>query len=213
MIINRLHHRSTPAAWFGRANSEYRMTSKSNTGIVHSSAIDHKPKQGHSEFDGTNVAFQRNRIVMADKTPHRDTPQKPYFISIGNFLAVSYWIIEAYFDSVLIKDTSFTMRLFPSDPNELWMRGLVSMLFVGFGLYAHRVNARIRAAEKLNVDAAWLLKNALSKTIRGNFPICVYCKKIRDQDSHWIAPDRFISAQTEAEFSHGICNECQVRHQ
>jgi hypothetical protein len=149
---------------------------------------------------------------MADKTPHRDTLLKPFFISIGNFLAISYWIFEAYFDSVLIEDTSFTLRLFPSDPNELWMRSFVSLLFVGFGLYAHRVNARIMAAEKMNVDAAWLLKNALSKTIRGNFAICVSCKNIRDQNSLWVAPDRFISAHTEAEFSRGRCDECQVLH-
>jgi hypothetical protein len=120
---------------------------------------------------------------MADKAPHSDTPQKPYFVSIGNFLAVSYWIIEAYFDSVLIEDTSFTMRLFPSDPNELWMRSLVSVLFVGFGLYA-----------------------------RGHFPICIYCKKIRDEDSQWVAPDRFISAQTEAEFSHAVCDKCLIEN-
>jgi len=149
---------------------------------------------------------------MADKAPHSDTPQKPYFVSIGNFLAVSYWIIEAYFDSVLIEDTSFTMRLFPSDPNELWMRSLVSVLFVGFGLYAHGAHVRIRATEKLNVDAAFLLKNALSNTIRGHFPICIYCKNIRDEDSQWVAPDRFISAQTEAEFSHVVCDKCLIEN-
>ena len=150
---------------------------------------------------------------MADKAPHPDTLQNPYFFSIGNFLAVSYWIIEAYFDSVLIEDTSFSMRLFPSDPNELWMRSLISVFFVVFGLYAHRVHSRLRATEKMNVDAAWLLKNALSNTIRGNFPICVYCMNIRDEDSQWVTPDRFISTQTEAEFSRGLCDECRIRHQ
>ncbi len=148
---------------------------------------------------------------MAHTAPHADKLQKPPFISIGCFLAVSYWIIEAYFDSVLIKNTSFAKRLFPSDLNELWMRSLVCLLFIGFGLYAHRAHIRVLAAEKMNIEAAWLLKNALSNTIRGNFPICVYCNKIRDEDSQWVAPDRFVAAQTEAEFSRGICNECQIR--
>ena len=150
---------------------------------------------------------------MTDTAPHSDTPQKPYFVSIGNFLAVSYWILEAYFDSILIEDTSFAMRLFPSDPNELWMRSLVSVLFIGFGLYAHRAHVRIRATEKLNVDAAFLLRNALSNTIRGLFPICVYCKKICDEDNQWVAPDRFISAQTEAEFARVVCDKCQIENQ
>lgn len=147
---------------------------------------------------------------MADKAPNSDTSQNPFFVSIGNSLALSYWIIEAFFDSLLIEDASFMTRLFPSDPHELWMRGLVSALFVAFGLYAHRVHARITATEKLNVDAAWLLENALSNTIRGRFPICAYCKKIHDENGQWIAPDEFISAQTEAEFLRVVCDKCQT---
>ena len=165
-----------------------------------------------SGFDGSDSASHRNRIVMANKALEPDTPQKPFFVSIGNFLAVSYWIIEAYFDSVLIENTTFAMRLFPSDPNELWMRSLVSVLFVGFGLYAHVTHGRIKAVEKMNKDAAWLLKNALSNTIRGHFPICAYCNKIRDENSQWIAPDRFIASRTEAEFSQDVCDKCQTEH-
>lgn len=145
---------------------------------------------------------------MANTASHSDKPQKPYLVSIGNFLALGYWIMEAYFDSVLIEDASFAMRLFPSDPNELWMRSLVSALFVAFGLYAHRVHVRIRSVERLNVDAAWLLQNALSNTIRGHFPICVHCKSIRDEDGQWIAPDRFISTQTEARLTRVVCDDC-----
>lgn len=149
---------------------------------------------------------------MAGKASRLKTPQKPYLVSIGNFLAVGYWIIEAYFDSILIDDTTFTMRLFPSDPNELWMRSLVSAMFVGFGLYAHRIHARIRSVEKLNVDAAWLLQNAISNTIRGHFQICAHCKNICDEDGHWVAPDRFISAQTEADFSRTVCDKCHLEN-
>ena len=149
---------------------------------------------------------------MSGKASRADTPQKPFFVSIGNFLAVGYWFIEAYFDSLLIADTTFMMRLFPSDANELWMRSLVSALFVGFGLYAHRNYARIRTAEKLNVDAAWLLRNALANTIRGRFPICVRCRNIRDEDGQWVAPDRFVSAHTEAEFSRTECDKCRTEN-
>lgn len=146
---------------------------------------------------------------MAGTASQSDKPHKPHLVSIGNFLALAYWIMEAYFDSMLIDDASFAMRLIPSDSHELWMRSLVSGLFVAFGLYAHRAHVRIRSVEKLNVDAAWLLKNALSNTIRGNFPICGHCKNIRDEDGRWIAPDRFISARTEAELSRTVCDECR----
>lgn len=130
---------------------------------------------------------------------------------IGGFLAVSFWVIEAYFDSLLIENESFVTRLFPSDLNELWMRSLICALFVGFGLYSRAAHARIRYANKLNQDAAWLLRNAISKTIRGNYPICVCCKKIRDQDGLWVKPDVFIAAQTEAHFAGSLCAECTVK--
>ena len=134
------------------------------------------------------------------------------FVFIGCFLGLTFWVIEAYFDTLMIEGASFDQRLFPSDPNELWMRGFVAALFVGFGLYAHFANKRIRSVERMNRDAAWLLRNALSKTIRGQFPVCVYCRKIRDDDGFWTNPERFIAAQTEAEFSVSVCGECQSHH-
>lgn len=149
---------------------------------------------------------------MPNAASKPDNIANPPFIFIGVFLAVGYWVTEAYFDTVLIENVSFDMRLFPSDLHELWMRSIVSLAFIGFGLYSHRVHTRIQSAEMMNIDAAWLLRNALSKTIRGNFPICVFCKNIRDQDGLWVSPDRFISAQTEAEFSSGMCNQCQIQH-
>ena len=124
---------------------------------------------------------------MTNTTQSSDGPQSPPFIFIGCFLGIAFWIIEAYFDSLMIDNTSFQQRLFPSDPNELWMRGLICALFVGFGVYAHIITTRMRSVESMNLDAALLLRNALSKTIRGNFPICVYCKKIRDEDGLWKA--------------------------
>ena len=125
-------------------------------------------------------------------------------------MAVCYWVLEAFFDSLLIDDATFMTRLMPSDANELWMRSLVSVLFVGFGLYAHRTHVRIKAARRLNVDAALLLENAISNTIRGRFPVCAYCNNIRDENDQWVAPDRFISARTEAEFLRIVCEKCQA---
>lgn len=149
---------------------------------------------------------------MTNNTTDSGTPRNPSFIIIGLWLAIGYWVIEAYFDSVLVENVSFTMRLFPSDAHELWMRSIISSLFVGFGLYSHRVHARIRSAERMNVDAAWLLKNALSNTIRGHFSYCIYCKKIHNQYGIWVTPERFIADQTEAELSAGLCTDCQVHH-
>ena len=54
------------------------------------------------------------------------------------------------------------------------------------------------------------LRQALEhiKTLRGIVPICMSCKKIRDDQGYWNQLELYISKHTEAEFSHGICPEC-----
>lgn len=46
------------------------------------------------------------------------------------------------------------------------------------------------------------------KTLRGILPICASCKKIRDDDGCWHQIEAYIHSHSEAEFSHGLCQEC-----
>ncbi|KPA12757.1 PAS/PAC sensor protein [Candidatus Magnetomorum sp. HK-1] len=54
------------------------------------------------------------------------------------------------------------------------------------------------------------LQNALDtiKTLKGIIPICSYCKKIRDDKGAWDKMEAYLSAHSEAQFTHGICPEC-----
>lgn len=54
------------------------------------------------------------------------------------------------------------------------------------------------------------LEDALArvKQLEGIIPICSYCKKIRDDQDSWQGLEKYISAHSEASFSHGICPEC-----
>ncbi|MDF3130638.1 ABC transporter substrate-binding protein [Kiritimatiellaeota bacterium B1221] len=46
------------------------------------------------------------------------------------------------------------------------------------------------------------------KTLQGIIPICSSCKKIRNDSGDWQQMEAYIRAHTEAEFSHGICQDC-----
>jgi hypothetical protein len=46
------------------------------------------------------------------------------------------------------------------------------------------------------------------KVLDGLLPICFHCKKIRDDKGYWNRLEDYISAHSEAEFSHGLCPEC-----
>lgn len=54
------------------------------------------------------------------------------------------------------------------------------------------------------------LKSALEeiKTLRGMLPICVNCKKIRDEKGYWNRIESYITHHSEAEFTHSCCPDC-----
>ena len=46
------------------------------------------------------------------------------------------------------------------------------------------------------------------KQLEGIISICSYCHKIRDDQQSWHQLEGYISAHTDAHFSHGICPDC-----
>ncbi len=45
--------------------------------------------------------------------------------------------------------------------------------------------------------------------LRGMFPICASCKKIRDDKGQWIQVETYVSDHSDAQFSHTICPACK----
>lgn len=54
------------------------------------------------------------------------------------------------------------------------------------------------------------LEQALTQVrqLSGLLPICMHCKKIRDDKGYWNKIELYIANHSQAEFSHGICEEC-----
>lgn len=54
------------------------------------------------------------------------------------------------------------------------------------------------------------LEKALAEVqqLSGLLPICMHCKKIRDDQGYWKRIETYIEEHSGAEFSHGICEEC-----
>jgi len=50
------------------------------------------------------------------------------------------------------------------------------------------------------------------KKLEGIIPICMYCKKIRDDLNSWNQLEQYITNHSEAMFSHGICPQCLEEH-
>ena len=67
---------------------------------------------------------------------------------------------------------------------------------------------RQEIAERKRADSEKEVALASIKKLEGIIPICMYCKKIRDDGDSWNQLERYITAHSEAVFSHGVCPNC-----
>jgi hypothetical protein len=58
------------------------------------------------------------------------------------------------------------------------------------------------------------LKNALGKvkTLSGLLPVCLHCRKIRDDKGYWKQIEAYILENSDAEIRNSICEECAKEH-
>lgn len=80
--------------------------------------------------------------------------------------------------------------------------------------------ARVRAGERvIQLEKSLRRKNkelsealAQVKQLKGLLPICMFCKKIRNDENYWQKLEEYLVEHTEADFSHSLCPECLEKH-
>lgn len=73
-----------------------------------------------------------------------------------------------------------------------------------------RVGVRVLELQESLEHRVHELQAALQEVrmLQGILPICSYCKKIRNDQNYWQQVEAYITAHTEARFSHAICPQC-----
>lgn len=61
---------------------------------------------------------------------------------------------------------------------------------------------RLRVAERI------LKFTAEIRQLKELIPMCVYCRKVRDEEDYWDQVETYIQKETGSRFSHGACPEC-----
>jgi len=73
-----------------------------------------------------------------------------------------------------------------------------------------RVGENVIRLQQNLVDRVQELEMALGqiKHLSGLLPICAYCKNVRDDQNYWQRVETYVTANSNARFSHGICPDC-----
>jgi two-component system, response regulator PdtaR len=127
--------------------------------------------------------------------------------------------LTAYSDRDLIDSAAraepYAFLVKPYDEDELRAN-------IEVALCKHATDRDLRATHELlkkrqrEIEAAnqeLHAAQALVKELRGILPICLTCKKIRDDDNDWQNVDVYIGKRTNALFSHGYCPSCFEQYQ
>ena len=78
----------------------------------------------------------------------------------------------------------------------------------------HDAQERLDAELRINERLVGELRDALAQvsTLSGFIPICMHCHKMRDDKGFWDRLEKYIGSRTGAQFSHGLCPDCEARY-
>ena len=137
---------------------------------------------------------------------------------------------EVYFD-ITANNNDLEDLLFKSNALLLLIAAglLISILFISFiakrsfikqelaekktiqqSLSLQEKNSELLIINEEKVKLIDELQGAISeiKTLQGLIPICMYCKKIKNDKGFWDQLEIYIEKHSDADFTHGCCPEC-----
>jgi len=128
-------------------------------------------------------------------------------------LSITLFIIILLTDIVSAVSTYLFLTIFRGYVNPIEIIAAVVLPSIISPVFIYAILKNVLRLQKiqheLNKKNKDLIK-ALSelKQIGGMLPICSSCKKIRDDKGYWNQIEAFISAHSDAEFTHGLCPDC-----
>jgi len=90
-----------------------------------------------------------------------------------------------------------------------WDASIHLFSFVTISLFVSWARSRVMLERALVHNLSELLANV--QELEGLLPMCAWCKKVRDDKGYWQQIETYISAHTKADWTHGICPDCQAK--
>lgn len=115
--------------------------------------------------------------------------------------------LKTYLDAFGRHETfEMVYRLRRADGAYRWLHDRGVPRFNPGGAFAGYTGSCIDVTERVEAEQKQL------RVLQGLLPICLTCKKIRNDEGYWTSVETYIRDHTEAEFSHGFCPDCATRY-
>lgn len=133
----------------------------------------------------------------------------------NTFLAAyqtEFFLLHPAFEALFFLMKNITGDTSPEDGYRLHIQGLIETM---------RKQGQNRPEFELIAaltDQLWDRNQQLAKQmadikqLRGMLPICMHCKKIRDDQGFWQQVEHYIEHHADVAFSHGICTDCMKKY-
>ncbi len=112
-----------------------------------------------------------------------------------------------HFDRRAVFEMEYRLRR--ADGTYRWLFDRGTPFFEPDGTFAGYIGSCIDVTDRVEAQQALAEAQAAQiRTLEGLLPICMLCKKIKNDEGYWEVLEQYIHAHSEASFSHGICPEC-----
>ncbi len=114
---------------------------------------------------------------------------------------------------------SILLRVRHADGQLRWIHHVCAPIVDASGTYlgargSNRDVTETKAQQDLVLSQKRALEATLARTKRleGIISVCMYCKRINNDNRSWERMEEYLSDHSDAQFSHGVCPECYARH-
>lgn len=119
-------------------------------------------------------------------------------------ITLAIFSAAAWFQSDFMSQHNFSL---PISSWDTVMR-LVSFLTVAMTLSWIRADLLQLQAMNEKITKAM----AEIRYLEGILPMCTFCRKIRNDENHWVSLESYIAKHSNAQISHGMCPSCYRKH-
>ena len=157
-------------------------------------------------FDRPDAVLQELKDIEAEVDSLLNKKEIPSEVASSFLLAykLEFMVMHPAFSAMFILMQKETKKTSPVHAYDTHISGLISRMkeYEADSPEYELISSLLEKLWERNRDLAEQL--AEIKSLRGLLPICMHCKKIREDDGYWSRMEKYVEERADVRFSQGI---------